>query len=258
MKKVLRITLIVAAFCLLSLLCCVIFGMNSKRLSQLTCAGLNVEFTDGLEFMTEDDVEGYLNKEYGAYIGQRLDSVDLMKVEKIICGKGVVLKAEAYTTPDGVLNIRITQRMPVLRLHKNGLDFYADKDGYIFPLKKGNAPEVMDVEGALPLEISAGYKGNPKTEKESEWLEGVIGLLDYMDRTGIWKRNIGRITVKQDGDIVLHPVEGKESFIFGKPDGYESKFDKIERYYTTILPAKGAGYYSTVNVKYDGQIVCRK
>ena len=37
-----------------------------------------------------------------------------------------------------------------------------------------------------------------------------------------------------------------------------AKFEKIGRYYTAIVPDKGEGYYSTVNVKFKDQIVCRK
>ena len=53
------------------------------------------------------------------------------------------------------------------------------------------------------------------------------------------------------------PRRGKERFIFGPPVDFEAKFDRISRYYTSILPLNGVGY-TTVNVKYNGQIVCRK
>ena len=62
MKKGLRITLVAAAFCLLGLICLVIHGMNERRIGQLTCAGVKVEFTDDFNFVTAKDVEGYLNK----------------------------------------------------------------------------------------------------------------------------------------------------------------------------------------------------
>ncbi len=77
--------------------------MNERRVGQLTCAGVKVEFTDDFNFVTAKDVEGYLNKGYGSYIGQRLDSVDLRKVESVLDNKSAILKAEAYTTPDGYL-----------------------------------------------------------------------------------------------------------------------------------------------------------
>lgn len=257
MKKGVRIILIAAAVCLLGLACLAINGVNGKRMRELTCAGVKVEFTDDFNFITAKDVEGYLNKDYGVYIGQRLDSVDLMKVEKILDSKGTVLKAEAYTTPDGYLNVRIRQRKPVVRFQKNGNGFYADERGFLFPLQRNYTSMVPIIDGEIPLNVDRGYKGAPKTEAEKKWLSETLGLVNYMTGT-VWAENISQITARDNGDLVLIPREGKERFIFGQPDDFEAKFDRIGLYYTTILPLKGNGYYSTVSIKNNGQIVCRK
>lgn len=257
MKKAVRINLIAAAVCLLVLACLVIHGMNERRTGQMTCAGIKVEFADDFKFVTAKDVEGFLNKDYGTYIGQRLDSVDLAKVERILDGKGAVLKAEAYTTPDGYLQVRIRQRKPVVRFQKDNNGFYADAEGFIFPLQRNYTSMVPIIDGAVPLNINRGYKGEPKTETEKEWLSETLGLVNYMTGT-VWAENISQITVRDNGDLVLIPREGKERFIFGQPSDIEAKFDRIGLYYTTILPEKGNGYYSTVNIKNNGQIVCRK
>ena len=75
MRKGVRIILTAAVVCLLGLVCLVVNGVNGKRMRELTCAGIKVEFTDDFNFITAKDVEGYLNKDYGAYIGQRLDKI---------------------------------------------------------------------------------------------------------------------------------------------------------------------------------------
>ncbi len=258
MRKGLRITIIATVFCLLGLLCLLIHGMNGKRTAQITCAGVKVEFADDFNFITAKDIEGYLKKEYGAYIGERLDSVDLEKVEKILDNKSSILKSEAYTTPDGFLNVKIRQREPVVRFQKDSYGFYADERGFLFPLQNNYTSRVPIIDGAVPLNVEKGYKGEPATESEKRWLAGVLGLVNYMSASQTWAENISQITVQGSGDLILIPRQGKERFIFGLPADYAAKFDRIGRYYTTILPEKGAGYYSTVNVKNNGQIVCRK
>lgn len=258
MRKGVRITLAAAAVCVLVAVCLVVHGMNEKRMRMLTCAGVNVEFMDDFNFVTAKDVEGYLNKGYGAYIGQRLDSVDLIKVEKILDSKSAILKAEAYTTPDGYLNIKIRQREPVVRFQKDNNGFYADEKGFLFPLQRNYTSMVPIIDGVVPLNVTRGYKGEPKTEAEKRWLSEVISLVNFMNASGTWSENICQMTVRDNGDLVMIPRQGKERFIFGPPDDFERKFSLISRYYTTILPEKGEGYYSTVNVKNNGQIVCRK
>ena len=110
----------------------------------------------------------------------------------------------------------------------------------------------------VPLDVAAGYKGEPGTDREKEWLASAIRLVNFIKESRTWSENISQMTVNADGDIVMVPREGKEKFIFGGPEDPEAKFSRIERYYNTIAPARGKDTYSKVIVKYDGQIVCRK
>ncbi len=184
--------------------------------------------------------------------------MDLAKVENVLEGKSAILKADAYTTPDGYLNVRLRQREPVIRFQKDNNGFYADEKGFLFPLQRNYTSMVPIIDGAVPLNVERGYKGEPKTDAEKKWLSEVIDLVNFMQKSKTWAENICQITVTEGGDLLMIPRQGKETFIFGSPVDYERKFEMMGRYYTTILPEKGAGYYKTVNVKYNGQIVCRK
>jgi len=258
MRKGLRIAIIAGAACALALVILLILGMNNSRQRMLTCGGVNVVFADEYNFVTAEDIEGYLSSEYGAYIGQRLDSVDLAKVEKILDNKSAILKTEAYTTPDGMLNVKVFQREPVVRFQKGDKGFYADEKGFLFPLQNNYTSQVPIIDGSVPLTFSSGYKGEPVTEEERIWLGKTLALVNYMKTSKTWAENISQISVRPDGDLVMVPRKGKELFIFGLPDNYEDKFSRMAKYYTTIVPEKGEDFYSTVNVKYNGQIVCRK
>ena len=199
-----------------------------------------------------------MDKYYGAYIGQRLDSIRLHQVESILDVQSAILKSEAYTTEDGLLNIRLTQREPVVRFQKGRYGFYADCNGFIFPLQENYTSPVPVMDGAVPIKATEGYKGAPGTEEEKAWIAGVISLVQYMEKTRIWAENIVQMHVEDDGDIVMIPREGNERFIFGSPFDAAAKFGRMADYYRYILPDKGEGYYRTVNVKFDKQIVCKK
>ena len=196
MNKGIRIALVTALFCALGLVCYAIAKMNEERRHQVTCAGVKVEFADDFNFVTAEDIEGYLKKEYGAYIGQRLDSLDLVKVEKILDGKGAILKTEAYTTPDGLLNVKVFQREPLVRFQKGNTGFYADEKGFIFPLQNNYTSRVPIVDGAVPLNVASGYKGEAKTPQEKQWLSRIIAMVTFMEASKVWAENISQITVK--------------------------------------------------------------
>ena len=80
-------------------------------------------------------------------------------------------------------------------------------------------------------------------------------MVNYMQGNAIWAENIVQIHVDQNSDIILVPREGDEKFIFGSPDDAAAKFSRIEKYYQYIKP--GEKQYTSVNVKYKGQIICK-
>jgi cell division protein FtsQ len=245
--------LLLAACLILAYMCGVSFR------APLKCTGLDVVIADSTvnSFVSKADVKQYLDKGYGKYIGMPLDSIDLVKIEKIIDGRSAVLKSQAYITGDGRLNISITQRTPLVRFQKADGGFYADAEGFLFPLQSSYSSRVQVIDGEIPLNANSGYKGEVANEKERIWLEKVLNIVNYMENSRTWKDRIVQITVSNGGELILVPRKGKERFHFGQPDNIEEKFRKMELYYTSILPNKGEKDYSMVSLEYDGQIVCR-
>ena len=236
----------------------VLLAASKAHRQQITCEGLKVEFADAHRFVTEGDIKGWLEQHYGSYVGQRIDSVGLDRIEAILDEQSAILKSEAWTTEDGCLHIRISQRVPVLRLQKGDVGCYVDDRGFLFPLQKNYTAPVPLVEGAIPVRIAADYKGRPQSEREQRWLGETLEMMNWIRRSKVWKEAFVEVRVAPEGDLVLTPREGHERFIFGQPDRVAEKFDRIGEYYEYIRPARGEDYYKTVNVKFDKQIICRQ
>lgn len=258
MRKGVRIVFGIAGTAALVFILVVVFGMRRNARGSVSCTGLKVEFADSGKFVTAKDIEQRLARDYGAFIGVGLDSLDLGRMEAVIDSMGAVSKAEVYTTPDGTLNIKLRQMQAVVRFRDGATGFYADKEGRLFPLQKNHTAAVLLVEGEIPLTYREGSKGRPTRASEAEWLENLLAFIEFQNSSKVWRGFFRRYLVNGDGDLVLIPANGGERFVFGDPGDHEAKFRKIEDYYTAILPEKGAGFYSSVNVKYNGQIVCRK
>ncbi len=225
----------------------------------IKCKGLKVVIADSSvnRFVSEKDVKKYLDKEYGKYIGESLDSIDLARIEEIVDGRSAVHKSQAYTTRDGMLNVRVTQRTPIVRFQKEDGGFYADAEGFLFPLQNNYSSRVQIVDGDIPLKANSGYKGEVADGKEKEWLHEVLDVINYMENSKVWKDKIVQITVGDGGELTMVPREGRERFLFGQPIMIEEKFRKMEMYYSHILPEKGSDAYTSVSVEFDGQIVCK-
>ena len=110
-------------------------GANARKV--IKCEGMDIHILDSMEncFVTKADVRKFIDKEYGEFIGTPIDSLNLTRMEDIIDGRSAVRKSQAYATKDGILHIAVTQRKPVIRFQKSDGGFYADSEGYIFPLQ---------------------------------------------------------------------------------------------------------------------------
>ena len=94
MNKVIRhiLPILCGSLLVIGMSCAFIAG-KVKR-SSMKCERLEVTILDSLinSFVSESDVKKYLDREYGTYVGMPLDSLDLVKMEKIkeeeVVGKG--------------------------------------------------------------------------------------------------------------------------------------------------------------------------
>ena len=237
-------------------------GLARKELRTRTCQGkgkLQVTVTDSLErrFVARADVQEWLDKEYGAYAGLPLDSVDLTRIEKLISLHSAVRDCEAWITDDGILHVEISQRQPVIRLEDGQNACYADETGYLFPLQSRGSVNVPVVSGKIPFPLEKGFKGYLQQADDALWLQRVIGLVNYMKGT-VWEKDIRKVLVRGNGELVLYPVQGKEEVLFGPPVRVEEKFKLLTAYYRSVAPSKEPGYYSKVDLRYRKQLVCKK
>ena len=205
-------------------------SMSRKELRGRTCQGkgtLDVLVTDSLErrFVTREDIEHWLETEYRAYAGLPLDSVNLDRIENIICAHSAVRDCEAWLTDDGILHVALSQRQPVMRIQDGQNGYYSDAEGFLFPLQ---------ARGSVML--------------------GMVNTI----HGSIWEENISQITVNKDGDLVLIPREGKERFLFGAPTRVQDKLELMAAYYESVAPSKEPGWYTLVDVRHRRQLVCRR
>ena len=258
MRKVLQYLVVAGLAVLLAMILMAMSLLDASQRRLRTVERLEVTFDGEGSFVTQDEVEAILSRGYGPYIGQRLDSVDLKRIETLLEGKSAILRSEAYVTKDRMLRINILQRQPVLRFRKDGKGWYADAQGFLFPLQDHFTARVPIVDGAVPMTVPEGFKGRPTDEKEVRWLDGMLEMVRFMEHSKVWEDAIVQMHVEKNGDLVLIPREGKERFIFGNPFDCADKFGRLEDYYRYIVPETGPDYYKTVNVKFEKQIVCRK
>jgi cell division protein FtsQ len=64
--------------------------------------------------------------------------------------------------------------------------------------------------------------------------------------------------VSSNGDIMMTPLIGDQVIILGTARKLDDKLNRLRIFYKEAIPHEGWRKYSTINLKYSGQIVCKK
>ncbi len=217
--------------------------LSQRESHELACKNIEVSIPGELHFVNTEDILNSLSSSYGVLIGERLCDINLGRIENILNIKPSVRQSEAWVTKDGVLHVAVYQREPVVKIvDKKGRGYYADAEGIVFPLSP-----VYDA--SVPQILSSTAKG-----MSIQWLTQAISLVNYISGSDRWNSRIISYSIAENNDFILH--SDKEQIIFGDFNDRDRKFSYLDEYFTKIQPREDG--YKIVNLKYKGQIICRK
>jgi len=231
--------------------------LYAGRMPSQLCRDVEVILLDSAQnrFVQEAEVIEIMESFIGPCIGKAVDEINLHLIEQLLDQRSAIKRSQASITRDGKLTIEITQRKPVLRIQTESGGFYVDETQYIFPLVTTFTSYVPIVSGHIPFTLNSDHRGMA-LEDETNWMEKILRLGNYMSNDPFWSAQIEQIYVEESGDIILSPRIGKHKIIFGDLSDIDSKFDKLYTFYKNIIPTEGWNKYSAVNLKYKDQIIC--
>ena len=164
-----------------------------------------------------------------------------------------VLNADAFLDAHAQIHVRIEQREPVLRvMDGSGSNYYLDINGAKMPPSRNFAARVMVATGNLPP-YSPDFLVKKKSPlKDLFQLNQAIAADDFLNSL------IQQIHLTEGGDFVLVPLIGDQKIIVGGIKNLENKFWRLKNFYKEAMVREGFQRYETINLKYRGQVVCKK
>ncbi len=115
---------------------------------------------------------------------------------------------------------------------------------------------------AVTARSDAEYRKQKKLEKKYEDFLKLINFVGWIDEDSFWGAEIVQIVAQTTPsgalELELVPRSGNHTILFGDINNVEQKFEKLMRFYKEGLNSRGWDNYSTINIKYDGQVVCSK
>jgi cell division protein FtsQ len=266
MKKFLKI-LEIAAWVLMTAGLFLLLGFTSIQHNDETCKKyiIRIDYGKADILVTQGDIYSIIKSTGNLLKGQSLGSIDFERIEREIKRQSYVGSAQAYMTLDGVVEIDVVQRQPILRIfNKTGESFYLDGLGNLMPLNPAFSARVLVATGSIDERFSKKtcYLTDSIKKKDSLEYRSVINnlykLSTFITKDKFLKAQIEQIYVDPNGEFELIPRVGSHIILMGKADDMEDKFERLFVFYRMGLSKTGWSRYNIINIKFKNQVVCSK
>lgn len=244
----------------------VTFGFINREHDRVSCKLIDVEIVDntGNYFIEKEDIITLLNNKGAKLIGEKIKNIDRYNLEEIIDKHPTVKSADVFFDHNGVVNIHVSQRKPIVRIiNENEESYYIDEMGFLMPLSDQFTAHVIIVNGNINESYHNYYSNNVMSEndsvnKTSEILKGIYQLANFITNDEFWNAQIQQIYFNNKNEIELIPRVGSHIILFGKAEGIEKKFRKLKAVYDYGFKKFGWNKYRMINLKYKNQVICTK
>ena len=244
---------VIAGFVLVLLVLILIFRKKGS-----TVKAIVVDIThltdENSDFIKEKDIKEIVKRAFDADLSfAKVGQVDVKRVETILERDPFIENAEVFIDAASNLQIKITQREPILRVvDNNGLNYYLDKNGFRMPLSKYFSARVPIVTGAVAPHV------NDFLQRKKYGLKDVFLLVQRLNADAFFAPMVQQIVVDASGEFTLVPILGDQIIRIGTIDDLDEKLERLKVFYKQAMPYEGWQTYRSISVKYKNQIVCKK
>jgi cell division protein FtsQ len=236
-----------------SLILISLISFRTLRLSERKVSGIEIEIMSNQDFYLIDqfEIQALLNKEQSVVLGTNFDQVDIKLLERQVEENPFVAEIDVFMSVTGVLGAKVSPAQPIGRLMSSrGPDQYIDVTGKLLPMN-------ADYTARVPLISFAEYPQWESNLGENDLGKQLMEFLIFINKDELWRAQIAQLAVSQENELTLWPQMTKQLILFGPADEIEEKFKKLKLFYKEVLPKKGWNTYSSINLKYKNQIVCK-
>lgn len=210
---------------------------------------VNVKSVDGVQYISEKNI---LNTISGGapekMKDQLIKTFDLQQLEELLEKNLWIRNAELFFDNKDVLRIDITERQPVARVFAvSGETFYVDDLGE-------QLPTTNDQVARVPVFTSFPTITKPLVGKDSVLLQQVKEVGAYLLKHDFWMAQVDQVNIN-NYQMELIPKLGNHVIQFGEGTQVEAKFNRLLMFYKQIMNKTGWNYYSSVDVRFDKQLV---
>ncbi len=216
-------------------------------------------------FVEKEDVLVWLNEKAFNLVGSPASLVNVRKIEEVIARNPYVENAEVFMTVHGELSITIRQRVPILRvILDDGESYYLDSYGVKMPLSEKYVPRVLVSTGyisanALEMERRPILLNEDSLRASTHNLiDTLLMLAQNIKEDEFMNAQCEQIFITASSELEIIPKIGKHVILLGDISHLHDKFYRLKLFTQKTILGPEWNSYSTVDLRYFGQVVCTK
>ena len=176
-----------------------------------------------------------------------ISNLDIHGMEQVIMADPWVANAQVYVDNECVLQMYVTQRIPVARVFdKNSRSFYLDTTLSIMPVSR-NYTYYTTVITNMPDLVNDSISWSVRKD--------VITIVRKLQSDAFWNAQVSEIVVDTPGMYELVPILGNQRIIVGDVTRLNDKLDNLFAFYKNVLNRIGWDKYETLDLRFAGQVV---
>lgn len=244
-KKILRRLLQLVALLITILYYPIVMGFVEDEYSTVVCSDVDPIIIGNNDdvLISGNELNKIVSKSFPDIKGTKLCEINLNEIEQHIEQNTAVEKCECYSTPGGVIHVKVQQRKPIMHVFTKESSYYMDGNGFRIPVRNDTRAHALVVNGNVGTMLD---------------VDDLIKLCKFIKEDDFWKAQIEQVYVTDKTEYILVPRVGDHVIELGGIDRLGEKFELLNRLYTKGWDKKEWNLYKKVSLKYRGQVVCTK
>ena len=220
-----------------------LYGFSYQKNNAIKVKDILVEFEAGKNlFMNHQMVDKLLIQNGVTVKNQAKSVINLQLLEEKVLSHPMVEDAAIYLTVDGLLKADVKQRTPIARVLSGIESYYIDKQANKMPLSQNHSARVILIYGDI---------------KEVD-IKNIHFLVTTILNDDFFKKQIIGIQKKSNDEFVLSTRVGGQKIVLGKIENLHQKFKNLKSFFSKTMADKTINNYTSINLKYNNQVVCTK
>lgn len=233
---------VVAAIALAAL---VITANTIRNKSQVSGLRVVVNYNNADTLITSTCIKQILSEEMSWILRQTVKEIDEESITKCVLQSPYIEDCRTSVSVNGIVMVKAKQRRPIVRMLLNGQEFYLDRQCHRMPTSEEGSGNV----------IVANAASDKCTNDDALRLYHVAKYLDENQDYGIL---FDQIYLDEHKDICLIPKLGDHVVIIGDLENMDKKMLNLCSFYKSSMSQMGWETYSSINLKYNNQVICTR